>query len=427
MDQCCHSTAPAAQGITGFPVRATMHRLVRYATVIALMAAASLAVEVAYTGGNNQVAAASRTFDGEFSGAGFLRAGTTTTVKIAGRGAIPANADTVALSIVATQAANPGWAVVWACDETQPTASNINYQSSTDIANTVLTKLDTNGNVCIYTSQPTHFIIDVSGYFTGTDFQPRTPARLLDTRPSATTFDGEFSGAGFLRAGTTTTVKIAGRGAIPANADTVALSIVATQAANPGWAVVWACDETQPTASNINYQSSTDIANTVLTKLDTNGNVCIYTSQPTHFIIDVSGYFTGTDFQPRTPARLLDTRPESPEAEAEDYSLFYLNQLRASLGLAKVSIDPNMAAFARQWSITMSQSGFGHSGGPWAENVAWTSQGELTPQQAALQLHTQWVNSPPHYANMTEPTWRFMGAGMLHNSSGWWGTHVFNS
>ncbi|MBV1893514.1 MAG: hypothetical protein KUG57_05655, partial [Ilumatobacteraceae bacterium] len=76
-----------------------MHRLVRYATVIALMAAASLAVEVASTGGNNQVAAASRTFDGEFSGAGFLRAGTTTTVKIAGRGAIPANADTVALSI----------------------------------------------------------------------------------------------------------------------------------------------------------------------------------------------------------------------------------------------------------------------------------------------------------------------------------------
>ena len=84
-----------------------------------------------------------------------------------------------------------------------------------------------------------------------------------------------------------------------------------------------------------------------------------------------------------------------------------------------------MAAFAQDWSAEMHRTGFRHSTGPYAENIVWYSDESLTPEQAAEQFHRQWVNSPGHYANMTNERWTLVGVGLYQDESGWWGTHVF--
>lgn len=73
----------------------------------------------------------------------------------------------------------------------------------------------------------------------------------------------------------------------------------------------------------------------------------------------------------------------------------------------------------------MRQSGFRHSSGRWAENIVWHSNDNLTPEEAAAQFHEMWVNSPGHFANMTNPRWTVAGVGLYHDETGWWGTHVF--
>jgi uncharacterized protein YkwD len=243
-----------------------------------------------------------------------------------------------------------------------------------------------------------------------------------------TTVDGSFAGTGLLRAGTVTKVDIAGRGGIPNGATTVALNLTATQATANGFAVIYACGTPRPLASTINFQTGTTIANAIITKLGTSGDVCIYTNQNTHIIIDVNGYLTAnTDYKSLNPARLLDSRPKTPEAQAEDYSLVLLNELRASRGLAELRIDLNMSVYAQRWSQEMSRSGFRHSGGPWAENIVWYSAASMTPQQAAASFHWSWVHSPAHYLSMINPSWSYVGIGLYHDASGWYGTHEFRS
>jgi uncharacterized protein YkwD len=75
----------------------------------------------------------------------------------------------------------------------------------------------------------------------------------------------------------------------------------------------------------------------------------------------------------------------------------------------------------------MAQSGFRHSGGPWAENIVWYSSASMTPQQAAASFHSSWVNSTPHYLAMINPSWTYVGIGLYRDASGWYGTHEFRS
>jgi len=84
-----------------------------------------------------------------------------------------------------------------------------------------------------------------------------------------------------------------------------------------------------------------------------------------------------------------------------------------------------MSTFALNWSQTMSQSGFRHSSGPYGENIAWYSDSSLSPAAAARFFNDGWVNSPGHYANMTNSRYTEVGIGLYQDAGGWWATHVF--
>ena len=342
-------------------------------------------------------------------------AGATTSLVVAGRGGVPGDARAVTLNVTSTGSLSGGFATVYPCGSPRPDTSNLNFAPGQTVANAVTTKVGAGGAVCIYNEAPTHLIVDVNGYFPpSANFGALDPARLLDTRR-----------ASIAGAGATTSLVVAGRGGVPGDARAVTLNVTSTGSLSGGFATVYPCGSPRPDTSNLNFAPGQTVANAVTTKVGAGGAVCIYNEAPTHLIVDVNGYFPpSANFGALDPARLLDTRRSSPAGAAEDTALLQINQLRTSRGLGLVSPDATMNAFARNWSVTMSQSGFRHSGGPYAENVGRYS-GSSSPEVAALGLHNAFLASPTHLANMVNPAWTTVGVGVHTDGESWFITLVF--
>lgn len=237
------------------------------------------------------------TVDGRFLSAGLRSAKSTTSLQVTARGRVPVDAAAAVLNVTVTGATGPGFVTVYPCDASRPISSNLNFSAGQTIPNAVITKLATDGTVCLYTTAGTHLVVDVTGYYpAGSGFNPLVPGRLMETRvgPSATTIDGLEQGIGVRAAGSTKTLQITGRGGVPAGAAAVVLNVTVTGPGAPGYVTVYPCDAGRPTASNLNYTTGQTIPNAVLTKLSASGTVCLYTLSATHLVVDVAGYFTSS-------------------------------------------------------------------------------------------------------------------------------------
>ena len=232
------------------------------------------------------------TVDGLFEGKGRVPAGGTLHLRVAGRGAVPPDADAVILNLGAVLPDGPGFLTVYPCGTPRPLASNVNYDGGDVVSNTLTAKVGIAGTICIYSHAATDLVGDVNGFVgVGGAPSPIDPARLLETRPGAgnTTVDGLFEGAGRLAAGSTLELDVAGRGGVPGDASTVVLNIGAIHPSGPGFVTVHPCDEQRPLASNVNYGGGDVISNGVFAKVGGDGTVCIYTLAATDLIVDVAG------------------------------------------------------------------------------------------------------------------------------------------
>jgi 5'-nucleotidase/UDP-sugar diphosphatase len=151
---------------------------------------------------------------------------------------------------------------------------------------------------------------------------PVGPVRLLDTRPvSGTnvgiTVDGQFANGGTVDPGETLQLQVGGRDIVPPTATSVSVNLTVTEAAGLGYLTAWPCDQPKPLASVINYGPGETIANSIVVPLsaadESLGDLCISSGvSATHVIADVTGWEgSSAAYAPLTPARLLDTRPES--------------------------------------------------------------------------------------------------------------------
>ena len=84
-------------------------------------------------------------------------------------------------------------------------------------------------------------------------------------------------------------LKVAGRAGIPANATSVVLNVTVTQPAGAGYVSAYPCGQPPPNASNLNYAANDTVPNAVVTKIGTNGTVCLYTFATAHLIVDAAG------------------------------------------------------------------------------------------------------------------------------------------
>lgn len=250
------------------------------------------------------------TTDGAFAGVGKMAARSTLKVDVAGRAGLGSTPGTVVVNVTVDQPDAEGFITLWPCDQSRPTASNLNYVPAQTVAVAALSRVAPDGTVCVYTHAGTHVIIDVAGAFPTGTFSPlAAPARLADTRAGQPTIDGRFAGDGLRPAGNTYRLRVAGRGTVPANATAAALNVTATSVTAPGFVTVFPCDAARPNASNVNYEPGLTTPNLVLTRLDANGDVCLYTWAPIDLVVDVAGSLPGSLFTPLPePRRLLDTR-----------------------------------------------------------------------------------------------------------------------
>jgi hypothetical protein len=223
-----------------------------------------------------------------------------------GIGGYNSEAAAVWLSVTAVGGTTPGWLTVWPCDRPMPPTSSVNVTDPGQIvANLVLAELGPSRELCVFTSQPTHVVIDLHGSVPKrTGYRTISAARAIDTR-------GASGNAPRPGPGSVTRVQVTGRGGIPSTGvGAVALNVTATAAAGPGWVTAWSCDRPRPLASTLNVdRGGQTVANFAAVDVGSGGAVCLYSSAGAHLIADVVGWWGAGVFRPSGPVRVFDTRP----------------------------------------------------------------------------------------------------------------------
>jgi hypothetical protein len=238
--------------------------------------------------------------------------GQTIELKVAGAGPVPPDASAVVFNVTGTEVTSPGFVTVWPCDEEKPNASSLNLVPGVTSPNAVVTKVSSDGSVCLYTQSGAQLLADVTGYFpAGAGYVALQPDRLLDTRPDTMTgYRGAKPAAGDVVA---LHVADVDSKRVPADASAVVLNVTGTDATDAGYITVWPCGQSRPNTSSLNLVAGSTSPNAVITKLSTGGDVCFYSQSGAHLIADLMGYFpAGSSYTGLAqPERLLDTRPDS--------------------------------------------------------------------------------------------------------------------
>jgi hypothetical protein len=239
---------------------------------------------------------------------------------------IPATAKAIVGNATVVSPPASGHITLYPSDAALPTASNLNYVAGQIVPNAFTVGLSAAGSFNIYTPTSTHFIVDVAGYYAppgqgGLYYHPLPhPVRLLDTRPGTTVCDapGTPLTAGASRTETVRTT--CGGVIIPNDAQAVVGNATVVSPPSGGYITLYPSGATLPTVSNLNYLQGQIIPNAFTVTVGSDGAFNIYSPAQTHFIADITGYYSASSapdangvagllFYPLSaPARLLDTR-----------------------------------------------------------------------------------------------------------------------
>jgi photosystem II stability/assembly factor-like uncharacterized protein len=253
-----------------------------------------------------------------------------------GGATIPAGARAIAGNATVVNFISSGfhWITLYPSDAAQPNASNLNFSDNQIVPNQFTVGLGADGAFKIYSHASTHFIVDITGYYAppgagGLYFHPLpAPARLLDTRPGETACDAP--GAPLAQDGTRTVLahRTCSGATIPAAAKAIVGNATVVNFISSGfhWITLYPFGTSQPNASNLNFTANQIVPNAFIAGLSGDGKFNIYSHASTHFIVDVTGYFSdeavdangqGLLYNPLpAPVRLLDTRPGEAGCDA---------------------------------------------------------------------------------------------------------------
>jgi hypothetical protein len=254
---------------------------------------------------------------------GRLTGGTNTSFVVTGVNGVPSTGvGSVALTFTVIGPNCSGDINVWPTGSAKPTVSNANFTNSQTISALVVATVGVNGQVSVAMSCAGTFdlTVDVAGWYNATGgvgggiYTALAPARDLDTRFG--------TGAPLAPVLSTTPVNLTvlGVNGVPASGvSAVVLNVTVTNPICGGNVTVWPTGATKPTTSNINYGTSTTLANLVLATVGTGGQVslsisaCSSSTGSADLIADVAGYYSSgtvgsSGYVGLTPGRDLDTR-----------------------------------------------------------------------------------------------------------------------
>jgi hypothetical protein len=208
-------------------------------------------------------------------------------------GEAPENATAVALNVTAVRPSSAGYVQVYPCGSASDADfSTVNYQAGDYQPNSVVVPVGADGAVCFRTLTDSDLIIDFTGYFVakgGLSYLPLDPIRMFDSRSPYELLNPVTSG-NKVAGGQVARIRIAGVRGVPAGARGVSANITATGVEGSGtYLTAYPCGA-RPESSNVNitpFDPAT--ANGTLVKLSAEGDLCIYTLDDVHVIVDING------------------------------------------------------------------------------------------------------------------------------------------
>ncbi|ROQ98251.1 PKD repeat protein [Streptomyces sp. 2132.2] len=271
---------------------------------------AERSVQVAYTPAGYVAVAPSRVLDTRTTGSP-VQGGTSTPIDVPVHyyGSGPhhtAGASAVVLNVTVTGATEDTHLTVWPSGQTRPVTSNVNVKAGGTSSNTVTVPVGADGKISAQlNSGKAALIVDYVGHYqpnAGQRFTPLAPARVVDTRTAG----------GALAGGQARTVKVAGVGAIPADATAVAANLTGTGATENAHVIAYPDPAKRPATSNLNLEPGKDKSNQAIVPVGPDGTITLYTNTgSTHLVLDAVGYYAKDGkalFTPAVPQRLADTR-----------------------------------------------------------------------------------------------------------------------
>ncbi len=237
-------------------------------------------------------------------------------VQVLGRGGLPSSGvSSVVVNLTVTHPVAAGYGEVYADGRSTPRTSNLNFVRGQTVANLSVAKVGTNGRVRVYTLTTADYVLDVTGYYIAGPAKLRgafaavEPARILDTRT------GNGVPAGVVADRTSRTLRVAGRGGVPATgASAVLMNLTAVDTLRPGWVSAYPDPRARPATANVNFPGRATVPGLVLVPLRSDGTVTLFVFGGAHLVADVFGYVVAGSpaaaggLVPLTASRVLDTR-----------------------------------------------------------------------------------------------------------------------
>jgi hypothetical protein len=198
---------------------------------------------------------------------------------------LPATTRAYSLNFTAVPSEALGYLAAWPTGQAQPLASSLNAPTGAVTANAAIVPAGTNGSIDVFASNPTDLVIDIDGYFApmgtgGLSLYGVTPCRVVDTRQSA----------GSLPITSLDVAVSASACGIPAAAQAHVVNATVVLPGSLWYLTLWPKGQPQPFVSTLNAGDGAITSNMAIVPT-TNGFISAFASNPTHLIIDISGYF----------------------------------------------------------------------------------------------------------------------------------------
>jgi hypothetical protein len=208
---------------------------------------------------------------------------------------LPGTAQAYALNYTAVPKTTLAYLTTWPAGQSQPFVSTLNSRGAIT-ANAAIVPAGTNGAVSVFVTDDSDLVIDVNGYFAppgagGLSLFNLPPCRVLDTRipPGSPPLTGAMN----------VNVTSSGCGA-PASAQSYVLNATVVPSGPLAFLTLWPQGGTQPLVSTLNASDGAVTSNMALVPT-TNSSVSAFTTDPSHLVLDISGYFAASTTAPASP------------------------------------------------------------------------------------------------------------------------------
>jgi hypothetical protein len=230
---------------------------------------------------------------------------------------IPANAQAYALnvSVVPMGPNGLGFLTAWPAGPPRPKVATLNSDGRVKGVSAIIAA-GTGSAIRIFVTDPTHVILDITGYFVGASepggllFYPLTPCRIVDTRESA----GPLGGPSLAGGANRDFPVLLSTCSVPPSAVAYSLNFAAVPNGRLGFLTAWPTGQSRPVVAALNAPTGTPTANASILPAGAGGSISVFATDNTDLVIDINGYFApagsgGLSLYAFGPCRVLDTRP----------------------------------------------------------------------------------------------------------------------